>query len=98
MFFLGLVLVFLGIQFRLVKTYELKPSVTQFIEAQIAERLASSSPTQATASVSNDDLWANFPPTPPPIQSNCAVTPPSWLAWTFISMGSVLVLVCPCYR
>ena len=97
MFLVGLVLLFLGIQLKVVKTYELKPSVTQFIETQIAKRLSNASITSMTSSY-NDELWSNFPPASAPFPSTRSFSPPSWLAFTFISVGAVLILICPCYR
>jgi len=77
-FFLGIVLLLLGLQFRLVSSYILTDEATRFL----AERTSSSSTQSAMV-----DLANNLGET-----SHKVLRPPEWLGWCLISVGSVLVL------
>ncbi|HEY4233752.1 MAG TPA: hypothetical protein VGM76_10015 [Lacipirellulaceae bacterium] len=77
-FFIGLVVLLLGIQLRFVSAYVLNPDATQFL----AER---SGETQAAAA-----SFFNLTSTPAAVRK--VVQPPEWLGWCLISVGSVLVL------
>jgi len=77
-FFLGIVLLLLGLQFRLVSSYILTDEATRFL----AERTGSSSTQSAMV-----DLANNIGET-----SHKVLRPPEWLGWCLISVGSVLVL------
>ena len=97
LFLLGVVLLFMGIQLRLVKTYELNPTVNQFVDYQIAKRVGGASlPGLSSSYDYGSDVWSV--PTPLTSISMRTFSPPSWLGWSFVSMGAVLVLICPCYR
>ena len=79
-FFAGLVLLFLGIQFRMIDTVTLTPEFTRFL----AER--TKHPAVATINTM-DALAGTETPVPPK-----TFPPPDWLGWSLVSMGSVLVL------
>ncbi len=79
-FFAGLVLLLLGIQFRMTETVTLTPEFTRFL----AER--TSHPAVATANTV-DALVGTETPIPPK-----TFPPPDWLGWGLVSLGSVLVL------
>jgi hypothetical protein len=82
-FLAGLVILLLGIQFRMVDTFILNERATQFL----AQRLQQVQP-QPLASAS--DL-----PTLVAAQAPIAkhrLRPPRWLGWSLMSVGSVLVL------
>jgi len=79
-FMFGLVLLFVGIQFRLIETFVLNEKTSRFI----AERVE---PTISGAEGSNRSFLPAMGPTP-----RRTVHPPQWLGWALISMGSVLIL------
>jgi hypothetical protein len=79
-FFAGLACLLLGLQFRMVDTFELTPEFTQFLAERTGHPLASVN--AATQSFTQSD-------TPP---AKKTVRPPDWLGWSLISLGSVLVL------
>ena len=77
-FFLGIILVLLGVQFRMVSSYELTAEATQFL----AERSRSSATDTMLVSLAGD--MSQLP--------NKVIRPPVWLGWCLISVGSVLIL------
>ena len=79
-FMLGLVLLFLGIQFRAVETFVLNEKASRFL----VERFK---PTVADASGAVQPFLAAVGPTP-----RRTVRPPDWLGWSLLSVGSVLIL------
>lgn len=78
---IGLVVMLLGVQFRLVKSYTLTEQSSQFI----AKNLNLSEPAAPAPMVA----FFNVAGTP---QSKRQFSPPRWLGFSFISMGVVLVL------
>jgi hypothetical protein len=94
LFLIGIVLLGLGIQFRLVKSFELNERASQFV----AQRIAKPAAAATTTYVSYDPL-DDWPASPaPPAVTVRSITPPRWLGWSFISVGVVLILTCPCFR
>ena len=79
-FLIGLVLLFLGIQFRMVESVTLNAKTSEFI----ARRMRSSG---GTVTDSVPSLLSSPPPA-----SRRTITPPRWLGWCLVSIGSVLVL------
>ena len=79
-FFVGLVLLFLGVQFRMIETITLTPEFTRFL----AERTEH----PAVAAVNTVDALAGTETSIPPK----TFPPPDWLGWSLVSLGSVLVL------
>jgi hypothetical protein len=80
LFFVGLVLLFLGLQFRVIDTITLTPEFTRYL----AER--TNHPAVATANTV-DALVGTKTPIPPK-----TFPPPDWLGWSLVSIGSVLIL------
>ncbi len=76
-FMIGLVILLLGIQIRLVDSYVLSEEATQFL----AERAGKQ---QALAT-------SRLLPAAGPLTQK-VVTPPDWLGWALVSVGSVLIL------
>ena len=76
--FLGIVILLMGVQFRMVSAYVLTEDATRFL----AERSISSGSDTALVSLSND-LGA---------LPNKVIRPPEWLGWCLISVGAVLML------
>jgi len=83
-FFLGALVLLLGIQVRMVDTYVLTPQATKFL----AER--SGNPTLASAASSPGHFLAANSPATPLLRKS--IQPPEWLGWCFVSVGAVFVL------
>ncbi len=77
-FFLGVLIILIGLQLRMVSSYILTDEATRFL----AER-ANKSTSSATLVSFTGDLGA---------LPNKVIAPPEWLGWCLISVGSVLVL------
>lgn len=77
-FFIGLVVLLLGLQVRYVSAYVLNPQATKFL----AERTG-----QAAADSPLFSAFAGSPAGPRKV-----VQPPEWLSWCLISVGAVLCL------
>jgi hypothetical protein len=78
-FLMGLVILFLGLQVRMVESYVLNEKATRFV----AEKLKGLSPVAETD--------GNFMPAagPQPLRT---VRPPVWLGYALISLSAVLIL------
>jgi hypothetical protein len=77
---IGLVLVFLGLEFRLVDTFVLNEPISRVVRRQAP------SPMGQTLSFAQD--WM---PAPQSMQLH-SVQPPKFIGWVLLSVGSVLVL------
>lgn len=79
-FMIGLVVLFLGMQFRYVESFTLNAKTTKALAEQFQQpQLASANPFPSLLSMA------------PPIVRR-TVTPPKWLGWSLVSTGAVLVL------
>jgi hypothetical protein len=79
-YLMGLVLFLLGIQFRAVDEVALTPEFTQFLAERTGHPLAAVSANVQTLTQSDK----------PPVSKR--IRPPDWLGWSFLSIGSVLIL------
>ena len=79
-FMVGLVLLFLGIQFRAVDTFVLNEQSTQFMTKRFG--------TPAQKTISAPFLMVGAPHVGP----RKVVRPPDWIGWALISIGAVLIL------
>ena len=77
-FFLGIFLLLLGLQFRIVSSYILTDEATRFL----AERTGTTESQNTMMSFASD--IGNT--------SHKVIYPPDWLGWCLISIGSVLIL------
>ncbi len=77
-FFLGVVLMLMGLQFRMVSSYTLTSEATRFL----AERTQSSASDGALLALTSD-LGAG---------PQKVIHPPDWLGWCLMSVGGVLIL------
>jgi len=77
-FFLGVVIVLMGVQLRMVSTYVLTDEATRFL----AERTRSTAAEGLMVSLASDT--GNL--------QRKVIKPPEWLGWCLISVGSVLIL------
>jgi hypothetical protein len=83
-FMIGLVVLFIGVQLRLVDSFVLNEPASRFI----AQRL-NSQPKQAAANTVLPTLEIMGPGSSTPLRT---VKPPVWLGWALMSAGSVLIL------
>jgi hypothetical protein len=78
---IGLVLILLGVQLRMVDTYVLNESSSKFLARQ-------------TGKIETPSMWTL--PVSLAAQNGMAprkkIRPPSWLAWALLSVGGVFVL------
>ena len=77
-FFIGLLVLLIGIQVRYVAAYVLNPNATKFLAERTGQSSASSSFFSATA--------GTF------AAPRKVLQPPEWLSWCLISVGAVLCL------
>jgi hypothetical protein len=77
-FFIGLLVLLIGMQVRYVSAYVLNPEATRFL----AERTGASAATGSFFSATAGTFAA----------PRKVLTPPEWLAWCLISVGAVLCL------
>jgi hypothetical protein len=77
-FFLGVVVLLIGLQFRAVSAFVLNPETTQFIAERTGHPAAAASP------LFTDTAGSAAP--------RKVVEPPEWLGWCLLSVGAVLVL------
>jgi hypothetical protein len=78
-FLLGLVLLLLGLQFRMIDSVVLTPELTKFLADQTGHPVAAAS--QSLGTLMRAEAVA--PKT---------LRPPEWLGWSLLSMGAVLIL------
>ena len=79
-FLLGLVVLFLGVEFRLIDSLTLSGEVTAFLARKTGHPIA------AVSAVSQQ-LTPDHKPA-----FKKSLRPPEWLGWSLLSLGSVLVL------
>jgi hypothetical protein len=77
-FFMGLVVLLIGVQLRMVSSYTLTHEATKFL----AER-SQGAGAEATMFALSSDLGAG---------PQKVIHPPEWLGWCMMSIGSVLIL------
>jgi len=77
-FFIGLVVLLLGLQVRYVSAYVLNPQATQFLAERTGQGPSS---TNGVFAVMGDSAAPRK-----------VLQPPEWLSWCLISIGSVLCL------
>jgi hypothetical protein len=78
-FMIGLVILALGIQFRMVHSFVLNEKTSEIIAKQLKK------PDSLTTSI-----YTSFQASPPPSQR--VIEPPRWLGFMMIAAGAVLVL------
>ena len=95
LFMVGVVVLLLGIQFRVVESFELNAWASNAVE----KRFPRDSAAPLTSYVSQnayDAPWQD--PAAPALTPTRLITPPRQLALSFISVGAILVLISPAYR
>lgn len=79
-FLVGLLLLFLGYQFRQIESFKLSPRATQFIEARMAGA-------QAAVNEFKEVSYQS-----PPKRFDPLVKPPRWIGLALMAVGSVLCM------
>ena len=77
-FFLGLVVLLMGIQLRMVSSYTLTHEATKFLASR-----AQTSAADSTLLTLSSDIGAG---------PQKVIHPPEWLGWCLLSVGAVLIL------
>src|SRR5438105_15888248 len=83
-FLVGLVLLYVGLQFRFVETFVLNDKSSKFL----AQRLGSGE----TGGLNIRQAAQGLFPIGAAAPSTRSITPPEWVGWALLSIGSVLVL------
>jgi hypothetical protein len=79
-FLLGLVLFFLGFEFRMVDSLSLSTEVTAFLARKTGHPMAAVTAVSQQLGADNKPAFKK------------SIRPPEWLGWSLLSIGSVLVL------
>jgi len=79
-FFLGVVILLVGVQFRAVSAFVLNPETTQFIAERTGHASTATSQTLFTTTSGTSAAPRKV------------VEPPEWLGWCLMSIGAVLIL------
>ena len=94
---MGVVILFLGLQLREVDTFVLNDKATQIVNKRLEKRAAEGAvdPYEATF---YDPYFGSAPTGESAQPTKREITPPRWLGFSFLSIGSILVLTCPLIR
>jgi hypothetical protein len=86
---LGIVVLFLGVQFRMIESFVLNAEASKAIAARIPKGEKSKEPgASVVPSYSQQSQIAAAGP----LVALRTITPPDWLGWCCISVGAVLIL------
>jgi len=80
-FLFGLVMLFLGVQLRMVDSFVLTPEATKVLAQTVGHPAAKADEIRQTAMLDS----------PAPVLKK-TVRPPEWIGWALLSFGAVLVL------
>lgn len=82
-FFAGILILLIGLQLRMVSSYQLTQEATRFLAEQ-SEPVATGPGPNVTFASATKAIGAPLP--------NKVIRPPEWIGWCMISVGSVLIL------
>ena len=96
-FMIGAVILFAGFQLREVDSFVLNETVTKVINDQMAKTGdVASKPKEASVF---DPHYIDAPEVKKAaMPSKRSIKPPRWLAYSFLSIGAVLMSACPLFR
>ena len=80
-FLVGMVILLLGLQFRVVQSFVLTPTCTKVLAERTGHPMAAAIETADTLTGSLKTVAPNH-----------LLVPPDWLGWSLLSIGSVLIL------
>jgi hypothetical protein len=83
-FFLGMFILLIGVQVRMVDTYVLSPETTRFLAERSGNATVASAGDSAGAFVAANNPVGSM--------GRKSIRPPEWLGWCLMSVGAVLVL------
>jgi hypothetical protein len=95
LFMIGVVVLLLGIQFRVVESFELNEWSSQVVEKRFPSTSADPATSYLAVNTYNDPWLAPVAPSAPATR---VISPPRPLALSFISVGAIMILVSPAYR
>ena len=99
LFLIGIILLLLGIQFRRVESYTLTAPVSRIVQERMEKARGGAS---ALAGIKGGyDSYSTTAMTSMPMLNaggEMTFSPPRWLGFSFVSVGAVLILTCPCFR
>ena len=84
---IGLLVLLLGVQFRMVDHFVLNAKASEFVEKKLDKPPTASVAANAPPVQKSNPADANLPTV-----TNRIVKPPHWLGWCLVSVGGVLVL------
>lgn len=93
-FALGVIILTIGVQLRVVDTFVLNEEATKVVNKRLIRQPA---PEVSQASFS-DPYFTPPPVEPAPLPTKRSISPPRWLANAFISIGAILIFTCPLRR
>jgi hypothetical protein len=96
LFMIGVVVLLLGVQFRLVESFELNEWASQAVEKRFPSQLSSDPTTSYVSQGPYGNPW--LAPTSLPAPTTRQIAPPRKMSFLFISVGAILILVSPNYR
>ena len=80
-FLLGLVILLLGVQFRLIDSAVLTPKCTKILAERTGHKMAAAIDAADRVSMSDQTT-----------APSTTIRPPEWLGWSLMSIGAVLIL------
>ncbi len=86
---IGIVVLLLGVQFRMVESFVLNAEASQAIAARMLKADKENAEASVVPSYSQQPQVAAVAPAAAALRT---ITPPDWLGWCCISVGAVLVL------
>jgi len=87
-FMIGLIILGIGVQLRMVDSYVLTPDATTFIAKHMKKRAKAANGQPAVIQPTEIAVASAMPiPT-----KRRTIHPPNWLGWSLLSIGSVLIL------
>ncbi len=98
LFLIGIIVLLLGIQFRRVESYTLTAPVSRMVQERMQKARGGAS---ALAGIKGGyDTYSTSMTSMPQLNAGGELTfsPPRWLGFSFVSVGAVLILTCPCFR
>lgn len=95
---IGAVILFAGFQLREVDSFVLNETVTKVINDRIAKTVGDSADKPKEAAVF-DPYYMDMPEIKKAtMPTKRSIRPPRWLAYSFLSIGAVLMSACPLFR
>lgn len=98
LFLIGIIVLLLGMQFRRVESYTLTAPVSRVVQERMEKARGGAS---ALAGIKGGlDSYSTSLTSLPVLNTGGELTfsPPRWLGFSFVSVGAVMILTCPCFK